>query len=569
MISSEKQKKHTLWLCGIFLVLGIFIFPIYVRADNTLNPEIKVYLLSGEHLDQHFNAFDQNFRGGVFIATGDIVGDERSEIIAGAGPGGGPHVRIFNSQGSVVNSDFFPFHHDFRGGVSVAAGDLDGDGHDELIFGQASMGQAWVKVYKRDGTVVSEFRAFDEGFRGGVMVSTGDVNGDGIDEILAGTAGDGRAHVRSFNRFGDAGKINIFPFHPQYDGGVSLTTCNIDDSPEDEIIIGAKSQGQARVIVYDENQTIKSNFLAYHENFVGGVSVACGDQDGDRKAEIITGAGGGGSPHVRMFTGNGVPAPMSLFPFPKTFWGGVHVASGNVSSDSRSEIIVSPRWGFENHLIVGNSRNEKLIEALTFGSGDREVIYIGGTHAGVEPNSVQLMEQWATYLKTHPWVIPRDAQAIIIQNHNPDGYAQKKRTNAAGVDINRNFGTLNWSPIAYLFGGRVNPGPWAFSEPESRDLAHFLLRKKPDKLITYHSNLGYAFAGKQSNGTDHPPSLQFAQWYNARAGNSHSSSFTQYSITGDLGSYGAQILGIPSITVELQNRTDFAKNLPIMIDALK
>jgi len=86
-----------------------------------------------------FNAYDNNFKGGTNVAAGDVDGDGIDEIITGAGPGlpaegGGPHVRIFSQSGE-LKGQFFAYNNNFRGGVNVAAGDLNQDGIDEIITG--------------------------------------------------------------------------------------------------------------------------------------------------------------------------------------------------------------------------------------------------------------------------------------------------------------------------------------------------------------------------------------------------------------------------------------------------
>src|SRR5207237_284473 len=121
-----------------------------------------------------------------------------------------------------------------------------------------------VQVYSVSGGLVRSFLAYDAGFTGGVSVAAGDVNGDGIDDIITGAGPGGTPHVRVV------------------DGRTSATV---------------------------------RNFLAYTSNFHGGVFVAAGDLTGDRVADIITGAGPGGGPHLRAFDGRTLAPLQSFFAF--------------------------------------------------------------------------------------------------------------------------------------------------------------------------------------------------------------------------------------------------------------
>ena len=91
---------------------------IIVSNGKNLEPRVKIFSNDGT-LKNSFLAYDKNFRGGVYVALGDIDGDGEKEIVTGAGAGGGPQVRIFNSLGAAKLS-FFAYDKNFRGGVKVA-----------------------------------------------------------------------------------------------------------------------------------------------------------------------------------------------------------------------------------------------------------------------------------------------------------------------------------------------------------------------------------------------------------------------------------------------------------------
>ncbi len=57
----------------------------------------------------NFFAYDPSFRGGVRVAVGDLDGDGRAEVITGAGPGGGPHVRAYDMATNSVVENFFAY----------------------------------------------------------------------------------------------------------------------------------------------------------------------------------------------------------------------------------------------------------------------------------------------------------------------------------------------------------------------------------------------------------------------------------------------------------------------------
>ena len=73
-------------------------------------------------LVREFDAYDPGFRGGVTVAVADLEGTGRADIVTGAGPGGGPNVKVFGPDGS-LHASFFAYDAGFTGGVHVTCGD--------------------------------------------------------------------------------------------------------------------------------------------------------------------------------------------------------------------------------------------------------------------------------------------------------------------------------------------------------------------------------------------------------------------------------------------------------------
>jgi protein MpaA len=129
--------------------------------------------------------------------------------------------------------------------------------------------------------------------------------------------------------------------------------------------------------------------------------------------------------------------------------------------------------------MVGHSVRDRPIELVERDSGrpGRTVLAVGCIH-GTESAGLAVTRR---LLSGPP---PRSGRLLVIQNLNPDGVRLGTRTNARGVDLNRNFSS-EWRPI----GRRGDPqysGPRALSEPESRFARSVIRRFRPDVTLWYH-----------------------------------------------------------------------------------
>ena len=156
-----------------------------VGADAGAAPHVRVFnSASGQELAS-FYAYDTAFRGGVRVAMGDVNGDGTPDVITGAGPTGGPHVKVFDGNTFALLRSFFAYNAGFRGGVFVSSGDINNDGFDDIVTGADAGGGSHVRAFS--GTNLGQihsFFAYGSAFVGGVRVAAGDVNGDGNDDII-------------------------------------------------------------------------------------------------------------------------------------------------------------------------------------------------------------------------------------------------------------------------------------------------------------------------------------------------------------------------------------------------
>ena len=160
---------------------------IITGAGQGGGPHVRVFDNTGRPLIGGFFAYDKNFRGGVRVAVMDLDGDGTQEIITAAGIGGGPHIRVFNKDGRPLIGGFFAYDKNFRGGVSLAVGDIDGDGQREIITAPGPGGRPEVKIFDKDGRLMKSFLAYEDSFRSGLRVMTDDLDKDNISDILVGS----------------------------------------------------------------------------------------------------------------------------------------------------------------------------------------------------------------------------------------------------------------------------------------------------------------------------------------------------------------------------------------------
>jgi hypothetical protein len=254
------------------------------------------------------------FTGTVSVSAGDFNSDGVADIVVGAGVGGGPAIAILNSQTGEVMQSFFAFDPAFRGGVNVAVYDANNDGILDIVAAAGSGGGPEVRIFNGANlAVLRSFFAYAEDFRGGVNVATIDLNNDGVLDIVTGAGAGAAPHVKVFDGSTNAVISQWYAYPVTFRGGVYVAVGDIGNDGSIELITGAGAGGAPVVAVWDPNTgALLAQFMAYAQDFAGGVNVSIYDGNGDGVLDLITTPGLGGAPEVKGFD---FPALDLLFSF--------------------------------------------------------------------------------------------------------------------------------------------------------------------------------------------------------------------------------------------------------------
>ena len=153
---------------GISLVsadLGTDRIPELIIGDGLgSEPRVRVLRQDGSEI-RSFLAFNKVMTSGINIAVCDLNGDGLNEIVVAPQRGGGPHLRAFSGKGVAIdNGGVFTYDKLFLVGVNLACGDLDGDGIAEIVTLPGAGGGPDIKIWNLQEDVLKlkqQFFAFD------------------------------------------------------------------------------------------------------------------------------------------------------------------------------------------------------------------------------------------------------------------------------------------------------------------------------------------------------------------------------------------------------------------------
>ena len=279
--------------------------------------------------------------GGLFTEKTLTVSVTRSPfgpmvaVAAEAQAGSPPVVRLVEAANGVVRAEGTVFEPTFRGGVRVAMGDVTGDGVAEVIAapGRGRVGE--IRVFRRFGPELRELAShriqpFGPNYTGGIELASGDVDGDGFDDVIAAMAS-GSGAVKVFlgammaaDPIDGPAAITIQPTVPRnYRGGASVAVADVGTfangslvsgiMPDNkmEIVVGSGVGMTPRVLVYDVSNRASPRVAdtiapgAYKNQ--AGISVTSMRANADIIDDIVVSAGRGGRSFTQIYDGTVSP----------------------------------------------------------------------------------------------------------------------------------------------------------------------------------------------------------------------------------------------------------------------
>lgn len=230
--------------------------------------------------------------------------------------------------------------------------------------------------------------------------------------------------------------------------------------------------------------------------------------------------------------------------------------------------------------IIGQSAGGNDITAFHYGTGDRELLLVGGIHGGYSWNTALLAYELMEYLEGIETNLT-DVRVTVIPVLNPDGLEAvvgtterfalsavpsdraatvPGRFNDNTVDLNRNF-DCEWQSTGTWQSQSVSGGATPFSEPETSAVRDYIMANEPAGVVVYYSAAGGVYSSSCRNGVLSETRTMTQQYATASEYPAYEE-FDYYEITGDMVNWLAKE-GIPGISVLLTDHqsTERARNI--------
>ena len=263
-------------------------------------------------------------------------------------PGGNEPVRITAANGDLVREILLT--EKLKKG-NIISGDVTGDGQEDIIVGAAPGEKPEVSVLDIYGKLIKSFPVYDDNFRGGVKVALIDLDNDNRSEIIVAPASGKGSEIKIYDYNGRL-KKSFWADSRNFNGGFSLSVGDIDGKGNQQIVLGFGPGNEPQVRIFNSAGKLIGVFLAYEKDFKGGVNVVVGNIDGRKdhgKGEIVVSPGIGRSSMIKIFDNHAV-LKRQFYAYDKDWQGGVHLAVDDLNNDGINEIALSTYPGTPSYI---------------------------------------------------------------------------------------------------------------------------------------------------------------------------------------------------------------------------
>ncbi|MEK7189685.1 MAG: VCBS repeat-containing protein, partial [Patescibacteria group bacterium] len=205
------------------------------RGDLDNDGEIETIRLRGSAVEMYkdenfwlsFSPFGSKFKGDLSAAVGDLDSDGVKDLVVGQHSVGN-EIKIFDPQGKQKGKSFYGVYKGYTGGVNLAVAGS------QIAVGTTRDSLA-IRVFNKEGKLLKKWAAFTGSVKGGVNIAAGDINGDGKSEIVTGR-GTGKPEIKIFSAAGKQIGKSFLGASAKGKTGIGVAVNDVDNNGVDEIV---------------------------------------------------------------------------------------------------------------------------------------------------------------------------------------------------------------------------------------------------------------------------------------------------------------------------------------------
>ncbi|MBU1178613.1 DUF2341 domain-containing protein [Patescibacteria group bacterium] len=308
---------------------------------------------------------------GANIAVADLTYDGTKEIIA-APRHGAPYINIYSREGIILTPPFLAYDRNYTGGVNITVADLDGSGQEQEIITSPMAGSAHIRIFNRNGQAISSFMAREASFRGNTIVKVANLEGSDTssgDLELIILCSDGILKV--FNQAGREIMTPVKVFLPSLQANsdnilFDLEVTDVDNSDSAKEIIVSDHNS---IMIYGKDSTTQKlkqitpdiiPFDSTTSDYNQGIVLSAGDLDGTAgELELVVGSKQGSS-LIKVFNKDGKKLQPDFYAYDLKYVGGIGLTVSDLDGTGGPMEIITIAQRFSSHVRIFNKQGQPL-----------------------------------------------------------------------------------------------------------------------------------------------------------------------------------------------------------------